>query len=96
MSCQRLYHSSDVDFGATGDTYTNIWEGKSDELPNEIEYRFPRGWYTEGVRTFIQRVHNDVGWVAIGQCERLHQALYQDVISGLVRAVVMSHVNAME
>ena len=95
-SRQRFYNDSNVDFGATGDTYTKIWEGKFDEFLNEIENHFPRGWYTEGVRTFVQRVHNDIGWLVIGQCERLLQALYQDVIGRLVRAVVMSHINVME
>ena len=33
---QRLYNSSDVDFWATGNTYTKMWEGKFDELLHEI------------------------------------------------------------
>ena len=93
---QRFYNSQDVDFGATGDTYVKILERKFDKLLHEIEYHFPGGWHTKSVGTFIQRVHNDVGWVVIGQYECLLEALYQDVTSRLVRAVVMIHVYAVE
>jgi hypothetical protein len=33
---QRIYNSSDVDFGPTGDTYMKVWEGKFDKLLYEI------------------------------------------------------------
>ena len=73
-----------------------IWEGKFDKILQEIENDFPRGWHPKGVRTFVERVDNDVGWAVIGQSKCLLEALYQYVIRGLVSAVAMSHVNAME
>ena len=72
------------------------WEEKFDKLLHEVEDDFPRGWHTKSVWSFVERVDNDVGWSVTGQCERLLEALYQDVISGFVSAVVVSHVNAME
>ena len=96
MVSQRLYHGADIDFGTTGDTYTEMREGKSDKLLHEIKNYFPWSWHTKSVRAFIECVHNDVRWVIIGQCEYLLKAFYQDIIGGLVGAVVVSHVNAME
>ena len=73
-----------------------VWERKFHKILHEIENDFPRGWHPKSVRTFIEGVDNDVGWAVTGQCERRLEALYQDVIGGLVSAVVVSHVNAME
>ena len=95
-SRQRLYNSPDVDFRPTGETYVKMWEGKFDQLLHEIEYDLPRRWHPKSVWAFIQRVHDDIRWAVIGQCERLLEALNQDVISGLVRAVVVSHVCAVK
>ena len=71
-------------------------EGKFDQLLHEIENRFPRRGHPKSVWAFIQRVHDDIRWAVIGQCERLLEALNQDVISGLVRPIVVSHVYAVE
>ena len=93
---QRLDNSLDVDLRPTGDTYTKIWECKSDKLLHETEDDIPRRWHPESIRTFVERVHNNICWVAIGRCEHFLEALYQDVISGLVGAVVVSHVYAVK
>ena len=73
-----------------------IWEGKFYEILHEIEDDFSWGWHPKSVRTFVERVHNDIGWAVVGQRKCLLEALYQDVIRRLVSAVVVSHVNAME
>ena len=95
-SRQRFQNSTDVDFRATGHTYVKMWEGEFDKLLHEIENDFPWRGHSKSVLTFVKRVHNDVGWAVIGQCECLFEALYQDIIGGFVRAVVMSHVYAVE
>ena len=73
-----------------------MWEGKFDKLLHEIEHDLPRSWHPKSVRAFIQRIHDDIRWAVIGQCERLFEALNQDVISGLVGAVVVSRIYAVE
>jgi hypothetical protein len=91
-----LQSSSDVDFGSTCDTYMKIWEGKFDELLHETEDQVPRRWQSKSVGTLVERVHNNVDRAVIGKRECVLQALYQHVISGLVCAIVMSLIYAVE
>ena len=95
-SRQRLQSSSDVDFGATRDAYMKIWKGKLDKLLHETQDQVPRRWHPKSIGTLVDRVHDNVDWPVIGGRERLLQVLTQHVIGGLVCAVVMSLVCAVE
>ena len=93
---QRLESVSDIDFRATCNTYVKSREGKSDKPFHEAQDQVPRRWHPKSIGTLVDRVHNNVDWPLIGGRERLLQVLYQDVISRLVCAVVMSLVCAVE
>jgi hypothetical protein len=73
-----------------------VRKGKIMKVLHEIEDDFPWGWHPKCVRTFVERVHNDIGWAVIRQCKRLLEALHQYVISGFVSAVVVSHIYAVD
>jgi hypothetical protein len=54
---QRLEDISYVNFGATCDTYMEVWYMKVDKLFHKLENPFARCWNSRDVGAFIKSVH---------------------------------------
>jgi hypothetical protein len=92
VSGERFKDISYVDLGATGDTDMKIWKAKLDELLDEQENSFSRGRNARGIGTFIEGVDYKIDRILIWDPEHLFQALPQEVITGLFRAILMSFI----
>jgi hypothetical protein len=91
---QRLKEISYVEFWATCDTNTKVWNLKASEFLQQLKYPIPRRWNLGGVGTFIKGIHYQVDRMAILDCEHLYQAPFQSVIVGLLRSVAMIGIKA--
>jgi hypothetical protein len=87
---QRLKEISYVEFRATCDTNTNVWNLKASEFLQLLKYPIARRWDLGGVGTFIKGVNYKVDWMVTWDCEHLYQAPFQGVIVGPLRAVSMT------
>ena len=93
---QRLEDSSDVDLGATCGANAKFLQVKVDKFLNELEDLISRRWKPGRVWTFVEGIQDNKSRAPSQQSQHLLQAFLQSVVTGLLRAIFVCGINAVE
>ena len=96
MKRQWLEDSSDIDLGATRGANVKFLQAKVDEFLHKLEDLITRRWKPGRVWTFVERIQDNENRTLSQQSQHLFQTFLQSVVTGLVSAIFVCRVNAIE